>query len=82
MGAEAVVDLPPRIEEVLGMSDVGELVSSNHFGLEGAMETLILADRLGMKAARMHNANPDPHQPHAQSGQPLWACECPREARC
>jgi uracil-DNA glycosylase len=69
--ALGVVDLAPGVEGRLCRGQIGQGVDVQDFGLEGAMEALVLALGLGMVGPAMDHADAQVHQPQAQRCVPL-----------
>src|SRR5260370_34202309 len=69
MGAFLVVDASPTVEGLLALGEIGELAPLQDLGLEGAMETLVLALRLGMIGPAVRHPHPQSHQPHREGGE-------------
>jgi len=80
MGPYEVIEIAPGIEVVLCRGVVEEALIGEHFGLEGAVETLILTLSLGMIGPRVTDADPKANQPHRQWGIRIQAIVTPGRA--
>src|SRR3954464_5874867 len=80
MWALEVVDRTPQIEALLGMRQIAQRLKANDLGVQGAMEALILAHRLGVVGTRMAQPNAQADEPHAQSGVGVCVAVAPRPA--
>src|SRR5215472_7580302 len=59
-----VVDLPPHIESLLHFGDGREPPVADQLGLQGPVESFVLAVGLRVQRPRMADAHPEPNQPY------------------
>src|SRR5678815_1088682 len=74
-----IIDVSPFVEVVLIAGQVISLEIAQHFRLQRAMKSLILALSLGMTGPGMRNSNAELHQPDRElgvftiAGAPRWS---------